>query len=59
MNKEKMKEYESPSTKKTQVELEEGVCAASKEKVVVNDQNTTVDINKHQVGGDFELENWN
>lgn len=26
---EKKKEYESPSTKKTQVELEEGICVAA------------------------------
>lgn len=31
MDEKKMKKYESPSTKKTQVELEEGVCATGSE----------------------------
>ena len=59
MKKDKEKEkYESPFTKKTQVKLESGICASSKEKVVVDDENTTVDIERQEEGGTFEIDTW-
>lgn len=58
MKKEKAK-YESPQTKKTQVNLESGICASSKEKVVIDDENTTVNIERQEEGGDFSIDTWN
>lgn len=56
----KEKEYETPATRKSQIELEDGFMAGfSKEKIVTDDKNTTVDIERHEVGGDFELDKWN
>lgn len=59
MKKDKEKEkYESPFTKKTQVNLESGICANSKEKVVIDDENTTVNIEEQTNGGSFEIDTW-
>lgn len=57
--KEKKKEYESPLTVKTQVEMEEGFMSHSKQKVVKDDENATVTIEKHTDSGSFEMEGWN
>ncbi len=54
MGKEK---YESPFTKKTRVNLESGICASSRD-VVTEDENTTVDINRQEKGGSFEISSW-
>lgn len=54
-----LKPYESPSTKKTQVELEEGVCAGSatitnpKEVGGINEHKTNTDFS-----GDFSSDTW-
>lgn len=40
MDEKKMKTYESPSTKKTQVELEEGICATSSEASIKPEEKT-------------------
>lgn len=58
MKKEQEEKYEAPQTKRTQVSLESGICASSKEKVVVDDENTTVDIERQDEGGSFELDTW-
>lgn len=58
MKKEQEEKYEAPQTKRTQVSLESGICASSKEKVVVDDENTTVDIERQDEGGSFELNTW-
>ena len=58
-DKEQRKQYEAPVTTRTAVELEQGICAASREKVVVNDENTTVNINRQDEGGSFEIDTWN
>lgn len=58
MKKEQEEKYEAPQTKRTQVSLESGICASSKEKVVVDDENTTVDIKRQNEGGSFELDTW-
>lgn len=58
MKKEQEEKYEAPQTKRTQVSLESGICASSKEKVVVDDENTTVDIERQNEGGSFELDTW-
>lgn len=53
-----LKAYEAPDTRKTQVELECDIMVGSKEKVVIDDDNTTVDIREHANGGSFELDKW-
>lgn len=50
--------YESPVTKETQVKLESGICAASRTKVVYDDENATVNIERQKEGGSFNLETW-
>lgn len=52
----KKKVYIQPLTRLIQVQLEEGLCAASKESVVIDNDNTTVDISRQEVGGDFEVD---
>ncbi len=47
-----LKPYESPSTKKTQVELEEGVCAGSA--TITNPNETNGKIQQHEVNTDFD-----
>lgn len=47
-----LKPYESPSTKKTQVELEEGVCAGSA--TITNPDDANGKIQKHDVNTDFD-----
>lgn len=58
-DKEQRKQYETPVTTCTAVELEQGICASSKEKVVIDNNNTTVDINRQDEGGSFEIDTWN
>lgn len=57
----KKKVYESPFTKKTQVELEDGVCAAGSA-TVTNPDKEKGKINPHEVnqefGGDFSNSTW-
>lgn len=50
--------YEAPRTKRTRVALESGICASSKEKVVVDNTNATVDIDRQTEGGTFEITTW-
>lgn len=54
-----LKPYESPSTKKTQVELEEGVCATGSA-TITNPKNGG--INEHKTNtdfsGDFSSDTW-
>jgi len=59
MSGQEKKKYESPATKKTQVEMEEGFLKGSKQPVVANDKNTTVEIERQGAGGNFELDTWN
>lgn len=54
MNKEKMKKYESPSTRRTLVELEDGVCTASATVTNPNEQNGRIE--SHDVNTDFDYE---
>lgn len=54
------KMYETPSTKRSLVEMEAGLCAASVE--VTNPDNANGKINEHSVntdfGGDFSESGW-
>lgn len=56
----KKKVYESPFTKKTQVELEDGVCAAGS--ATVTNPKETGGINEHKTNtgfsGDFSNDDW-
>ena len=54
MDKKDNKEYESPSTKKTQVELEDGVCAASHTGTPVVDENNNKVKNSEQGHGTWD-----
>lgn len=54
----KKKDYCAPQTTKVDVELENGFMAASKEKVVQDDENTSVSIEEQTDGGSFELDTW-
>lgn len=47
-----LKPYESPSTKKTQVELEEGVCAGSA--TITNPDGANGKIQQHDVNTNFD-----
>lgn len=59
MKKDKRVTYEAPHTERIQVSLESGVCAASKEKVVVDDDNTSVSIERQGgEGSDFVIDSW-
>lgn len=51
--------YEAPATDKTSVKLEKPLMAASKDKMVTKDGNTDVNIQEHERGGDFVLNDWN
>lgn len=52
MKEQKKKKYEAPETKKTQVELEDGICATSRTgKPVVDDKNDKVNISEQGHGG--------
>ena len=52
MKEQKKKKYEAPETKKTQVELEDGICAASRTgEPVVDDKNDKVNISEQGHGG--------
>lgn len=59
MEKKKLETYEAPLTTRTQVSLESGICASSKEQVVDTDDNTSVNIEEQTDGGSFELTEWN
>lgn len=59
MDEQKTHAYESPLTVKARVEMDGGVMASSKEKIISSDDNATVDIDRHDEGGSFELDTWN
>lgn len=59
MSETEKKKYESPSTRKTQVEMEENFLASSGDRVVKDDKNTKVDIDRQEAGGEFEINTWN
>lgn len=59
MKNQKQKEYETPETKKMEVFIEENICAGSRDKVVVDDDNTAVTIDEQEKGGDFTIDTWN
>ncbi|HJC92731.1 MAG TPA: hypothetical protein H9752_00635 [Candidatus Phocaeicola excrementigallinarum] len=52
------KKYVAPQTEMSEVELESGFMAGSRDKVVTED-NTDVSIDKQKDGGSFELDTWN
>lgn len=60
--KELLKEqYEAPATKRTRVEMENGICATSTINVNHNDdigKERHVDINRQEDGGSFEATGW-
>lgn len=60
--KELLKEqYEAPATKRTRVEMENGICATSIINVKRGDdvaKDRHVDINRQKEGGSFEYNSW-
>ena len=60
--KELLKEqYEAPATKRTRVEMENGICAASTINVNPGDdvaKDRHVDINRQENGGSFGANSW-
>lgn len=60
--KELLKEqYEAPATKRTRVEMENGICATSIINVNPGDdvaKERHVDINRQEDGGSFEYDSW-
>ncbi len=50
--------YEAPETSLVSVRPECGICAGSKEKVVIDDNNTSVNIDEQSAGDDFTLNSW-
>ena len=60
--KERLKEqYEAPATKRTRVEMENGICATSIINVNKGDdvaKDRHVDINRQEDGGSFEANSW-
>lgn len=60
--KELLKEqYEAPATKRTRVEMENGICAASIINVKPKDdvaKDRHVEINRQEEGGSFEYNSW-
>lgn len=50
--------YVAPETDMVSVVPESGICAGSKEQVVIDDNNTTVNIDGQDASGDFTLNNW-
>ena len=60
--KERLKEqYEAPATKRTRVEMENGICATSIINVNPGDdvaKDRHVDINRQEEGGSFEYNSW-
>lgn len=50
--------YVAPETKLVSVATECGICAGSKEKVVINDDNTTTTIERQTGGDDFTIGSW-
>lgn len=59
MKNQEQKEYEAPQTEWIEVLMEDGICAGSRQDVVVDDENTTVSIEEQQNGGDFTIDTWN
>lgn len=59
MKEQKKKKYEAPETKKTQVELEAGICAAS---VIITNPERNGGITEHETNtdfnGDFSSDTW-
>lgn len=47
MDKKTMKEYESPSTKKAQVELEDSICAGSEVSIKDPDKKNNVEVDEY------------
>lgn len=59
--KELLKEqYEAPATKRTRVEMENGICATSVTVRPGGDvgEDRHVDINRQEEGGSFEYDSW-
>lgn len=56
MDKKMKKPYESPSTQCTLVEMEAGLCAASKEDI--KEKNINVTIEKQEGDADFTATGW-
>ncbi len=54
MKKEQKEKYEAPQTKRTQVSLESGICAASAK--IENPNQDNGRIEEHQINHDFDLE---
>ncbi len=52
------KAYTAPDTRLVSVATECGICAGSKDKVVINDDNTSTDIERQTGGDDFTIESW-
>lgn len=50
--------YMTPETSLVSVTSECGICAGSKEHVVIDDNNTTVNIGDQNAGDDFTLDSW-
>ena len=50
------KMYETPSTKRSLVEMEGGICATSKQEI--KDDKVNVTIDKQESDGEFEATKW-
>lgn len=50
------KMYETPSTKRSLVEMEAGICATSKQEIKVDKVNVTIE--KQESDGEFEATKW-
>lgn len=50
------KMYETPSTKRSLVEMEAGICATSKQEI--KDDKVNVTIEKQKSDGEFEATKW-
>ena len=50
------KMYETPSTKRSLVEMEGGICATSKQEI--KDEKVNVTIEKQESDGEFEATKW-
>ncbi len=50
--------YEAPETSLVSVRPECGICAASKEKVVTEKDNTTTTIDRQEGGDEFTIGEW-
>lgn len=52
------KAYSAPETRLVSVATECGICAGSKDKVVMDDENTSTDIERQTGGDDFTIDSW-